>query len=392
MIKRLGVLLFALALVAAACGDDSGDTDTTTATTAGGGTDTTATTTGGGGGDGDGDGGGDAGQGGGTLAAVQARGVLNCGVSTGAVAFTELQPDGSATGIDADYCRAVAAAVLGDANAVVFFPTTAAERFDVLKAGQVDVLFRNTTWTASRDTDVGMDFGPTTYYDGQGLMGPSNRFSATSGPSDVDGAILCTNAGTTTEKNIREWAALGGASINLETVENFSEAMDAFIAGRCDLVTTDASGLVGEKVSRELSGEIEADSWVVFPPSPISKEPLGPAYRQNDSEWADVIDWTVYSTFIAFEKGLNSGNADELRTLAGTDDGDPEIARMFGDASPEIMAALGLPADAFYQVITQVGSYDEIFDKNLNPVGLFREGGLNDLWTEGGLIYAPPFR
>ena len=387
MIKRLGVLLVVLALVAAACGDDSGDTDTTTATTAGSTDTTTATTTGGGGG-----GGTDGGQDGGTLAAVKARGVLNCGVSTGAVAFTEIQPDGSATGIDADYCKALAAAVLGDSNAVVFFPTTAAERFDVLKAGQVDVLFRNTTWTASRDTDVGLDFGPTTYFDGQGLMGPSNRFSATSGPADVDGAILCTNAGTTTEKNVREWAALGGANIQLETVENFSEAMDNFIAGRCDLVTTDASGLVGEKVSRELSGEIAADEWVVFPPAPISKEPLGPAYRQNDSEWADVVDWTVYSTFIAFEKGMNSTNVDDLRALAGTDDGDPEIARMFGDSSPEIMAALGLDADAFYQVIKQVGSYDEIFDRNLNPVGLFRQDGLNDLWTSGGLIYAPPFR
>ena len=187
MIKRLGVLLVVLALVAAACGDDSGDTDTTTATTTGGTEATTTTTSGGGGGGG---GGTDGGQDGGTLAAVKARGVLNCGVSTGAVAFTEIQPDGSATGIDADYCKALAAAVLGDSNAVVFFPTTAAERFDVLKAGQIDVLFRNTTWTASRDTDVGLDFGPTTYFDGQGLMGPSNRFSATSGPSDVDGAIL----------------------------------------------------------------------------------------------------------------------------------------------------------------------------------------------------------
>ena len=387
MIKRLGVLLVVLALVAAACGDDSGDTDTTTATTAGGTDTTTATTTGGGGG-----GGTDGGQEGGTLAAVKARGVLNCGVSTGAVAFTEIQPDGSAIGIDADYCKALAAAVLGDSTAVVFFPTTAAERFDVLKAGQVDVLFRNTTWTASRDTDVGLDFGPTTYFDGQGLMGPSNRFTASSGPSDVNGAILCTNAGTTTEKNVREWASLGGATISLETVENFSEAMDNFIAGRCDLVTTDASGLVGEKVSRELSGEIAKDEWVVFPPAPISKEPLGPAYRQNDSEWADVVDGPSYSTFIAFEKGMNSTNVDDMRAAAGTDEGDPEIARMFGDSSPEIMAALGLDADAFYQVISQVGSYDEIFDRNLNPVGLFRQDGLNDLWTSGGLIYAPPFR
>jgi general L-amino acid transport system substrate-binding protein len=367
MLKKMAVLLAVMALVVAACGGD--DADDTTSTT--GDTPTTQAPT----------------QGGGTLAEVKARGTLNCGVSTGAVAFTDVAPDGSFSGIDVDFCRALAAAVVGDANAVTFRTTTAAERFDVLKAGEVDVLFRNTTWTVSRDSDVGIDFGPTTYFDGQGLMGLSSKFTSNSGPSDVDGAILCTNAGTTTEKNVREWAALGGASINLELVENFTEAMDAFIAGRCDVVTTDASGLVGEKISRELNGEIEVDSWVVFPPAPISKEPLGPAYRQNDSEWADVVDWTVYATFIAFEAGVNSGNVDDVRASA-----EGELARLFGDENPEIFTALGLNADAFYQTIKQVGSYDEIFDRNLNPVGLFRQGGLNDLWTEGGLIYAPPFR
>jgi general L-amino acid transport system substrate-binding protein len=388
MIKRLGVLLVVLALVAAACGDDSGDTDTTTATTTGGTDTTTATTTGGGGGDGDGD----AGQGGSTLDAVKARGELVCGVSGSAPAFSETQPDGSMTGIDADYCRALAAAVLGDANAVTFVPLTAGERFDRLKAGDVDVLFRNTTWTASRDTDVGGDFGPTTYFDGQGLMGPSSLFTENSGPADVDGAVLCTNAGTTTEKNIREWAALGGAEIVLNTVEQFPDAVDLLVAGSCDLVTTDASGLVGNRVQRERNGEIAEGEWVVFPPTPISKEPLGPMYRQNDSAWADVIDWTVYATFIAYERGVNSANVDDIR--ASTDD--PELQRLFGDGpvgnAADAGAAFGIPADGFYQVIKQVGSYDEIYDKNLNPVGLFREGSLNTLWTEGGLIYAPPFR
>lgn len=387
MIKRLGVLLVALALVAAACGDDSGDSDTTVTT--GGGTEpTTATTTGGGGGDG--------GQAGGTLATVLARGELICGIGGGAVAFSETQADGSATGIDADYCRAIAAAVLGDANALVFRPVTAAERFDVLKAGEIDVLMRNTTWTASRDTVVGGDFGPTTYYDGQGLMGKSERFSVTSGPADVDGAILCTNAGTTTEKNIREWAALGGADIVLNTTEQFADALELFKAGSCDLVTTDASGLVGNLITAERNGDIAEGEWVVFPPSPISKEPLGPLYRQNDSEWSDIVDWTVYATLIAYEKGVNSTNVDDMK--ANTED--PELQRMFGDldlADTNIESAFGIPNDGFFQVIKQVGSYDEIFDRNLNPVDLFRiapDGSptLNSLWTEGGLLYAPPFR
>lgn len=385
MIKRLAVLLVALALVAAACGDDSGDTNTTT--TADDGTQpTTATTSGNGG----------PGQAGGTLATVLARGELICGIGGGAVAFSETQADGSATGIDADYCRAVAAAVLGDANAVVFRPVTAAERFDVLKAGEIDVLIRNTTWTASRDTVVGGDFGPTTYYDGQGLMGKSERFSVTSGPADVDGAILCTNTGTTTEKNIREWAALGGADIVLNTVEQFADALELFKAGSCDLVTTDASGLVGNLVTAERNGDIAEGEWVVFPPSPISKEPLGPMYRQNDSQWADIIDWVVYTTFIAYEKEVNSGNVDSVRESTE----DPELQRLFGDldiGDTNIEAAFGIPTDGFYQVIKQVGSYDEIFDKNLNPVDLFRiapDGTptLNSLWTEGGLLYAPPFR
>ena len=216
MWKRLAVLIAVLAVVAAACGGtDEGETSDSTTTTA-------ATE--------EGTGGGDAGQesGDGTLATVQARGKLICGVSGTAVAFSETQPDGSATGFDADYCRAMAAAVLGDATAVEFRALTAQERFEALKNNEIDVLVRNTTWTQSRDTDIGMDFAPTTYFDGQQLMGLSSRFSADSGPADIDGAILCTNAGTTTEKNITEWAAVGGATIQLETVETIPEAREKF--------------------------------------------------------------------------------------------------------------------------------------------------------------------
>jgi general L-amino acid transport system substrate-binding protein len=374
MTRRLLVLLVALTLVAAACGDDS-----TTETTAGGGT--TETTAGGG--TTDTTAGGSTGQGGGTLAEVKARGVLNCGVSEGAAGFTNI--DGSDfSGIDVDYCRAVAAAIFGDANKVEFFPVSSQVRFDNLKAGQYDVLFRNTTWTASRDTDVGMNFGPTTYFDGQGVMGPKSKgFTADSGPEDVDGLLLCTSAGTTSEKNVAEWASLGGASIRLETLETNEDVYSAMIDGSCDMATTDASNLVGERFTRGF-----LDEWVIFPPSNISKEPLGPAYREGDDEWADIIDWTVYVTFIAAEKGVTSATIDAA--IASGDD--PELLRIAGQESSEIVADLGIQTDGFLQVIKQIGNYNEIYERNLAPLGLTQAGSLNALWTEGGLIYAPPFR
>ena len=225
-------------------------------------------------------------------------------------------------------------------------------------------------------------------------MGRRDKLGDSPQPSAIDGAIICTNAGTTTEKNITEWANLQGADILLETVENFTDALGKFEAGQCDVVTTDASGLVANKVAAEIEGRIAVDEWVIFPRSadgnsivPISKEPLGPAYLQNDSEWADIIIWTVYATFIAFERGVNSSNIDQMR------EADLELARLFGaEGAAEVQTKLNLPADAFYQVIKQVGSYDEIFDRNLNPLDLFRENTLNDLFTRGGMIYAPPAR
>ncbi|NNC74563.1 MAG: transporter substrate-binding domain-containing protein, partial [Acidimicrobiia bacterium] len=273
MLKRIAVLVTVLALVAAACGGDDEGTDTTTAAT--------TTTTSGGVSQTDGS----------TLDTVIARGELICGISGSAVAFSETQADGSATGFDADFCRAVAAAVLGDASAVTFRSLTAGERFEALKNNEIDVLMRNTTFTQSRDTDIGMDFAPTTYYDGQQLMG-KRSFGLDEGSTlaDIDGAVVCTNAGTTTEKNITEGAGVAGASITLETVETFPEAMDKFQAGTCDLVTTDGSGLVGNKATLD-----PGDEWVIFPSAPISKEPLGPVYRQNDSAWGDVVNWTVYA-------------------------------------------------------------------------------------------------
>jgi general L-amino acid transport system substrate-binding protein len=368
MMKRLAVLFAVLALVAAACGGSSSDEDTTTTTS-----------------------GGDTGQetGESTLDVVKARGTLKCGVSGSAVGFSETDAEGNTTGFDADYCRAVAAAVLGDAEAVEFRTLTAAERFEALKNGEVDVLIRNTTWTQSRDVTLGLDFAPTTFYDGQQMMGDPAVLSGlteASGFEALDGAVVCTNAGTTTEKNISEGADLAGVSITLETVETFPEAMEKFIAGGCDIVTTDGSGLYGNRAANVASGTPGAEAWVIFPEAPISKEPLGPAYRQNDSLWADAVDWTVYATFIADELGVTSENFDEMMEAT------PELVRLFGGAE-ELQTAMGLPADAFAQAVKQVGSYGEIFERNLTiPLGIVREGTYNAQWNQGGLIYAPPAR
>jgi general L-amino acid transport system substrate-binding protein len=370
MTKRLVGLVAVLLLVAAACGDTGGET-TTEATTAETTTETTAAPPA-------------QGTTGGLLQTVKDRGVLNCGVSGAATAFSETQPDGSVTGIDADYCRAVAAAVLGDATAVEFTALTAAERFTAVQTGAVDVLIRNTTWTQSRDSDVGMDFGPTTYYDGQQVMArESAGFDAGSQLTDLEGAVVCTNAGTTTEKNITEATAALGVNITLTTFEDYDIVMENFLNGSCDAVTTDGSGLVGRKATQQPEGE----NWVIFPASPISKEPLGPTYGQNDSQWADVINWVVYASIIFDEKGVTSANAADAK--ANPTDG--EVERLLGGEG-ELQTAMGLDADAFYNMVSQVGNYDEIFSRNLNPVGLFREGSLNASFLEGGLIYAPPAR
>ena len=318
------------------------------------------------------------------LDTVIARGELNCGVSGSAVAFSETQPDGSQTGFDADYCRAVAAAIFGDAEAVVFRSLTAAERFTAVQTGTVDVLMRNTTWTQGRDTEVGMDFGPTTYYDGQQFMArASDNFSNASQVSDIGGAVVCTNSGTTTEQNIADAAAAAGVEVTLNTFEDFDIVTTNFIQGACDIITTDGSALVGRKANQQPDGE----EWVIFPPTPISKEPLGPTYGQNESRFADVVNWTVYATIIADEKGVTSANADDMSASPP----DAEVGRLLGGEG-ELQSAMGLAPDAFLQVIRQVGNYDEIYSRHLNPVGLTREGSANAGWLDGGLIYAPPAR
>ena len=370
LLLRLLAVLLGFTLVASACGDDDSDSGEAADSSSDNADDSEDVV--------------EATQDGSVLAAVIARGELNCGVSGAGVGFSVTQPDGSQVGFDADYCRATAAAILGDANAVNFVPLTAAERFTAVQTGQVDVLFRNTTWTQSRDTDVGMDFGPTTYFDGQQLMGRAgDGFSGASGVADIDGAVVCTNAGTTTEKNIADAADAEGISIDLQTFEDFNQVTDAFINGACDIITTDGSALVGRKAEQQPADQ----EWAIFPATPISKEPLGPTYGQNDSAFADAVNWTVYATMIADENGINQGNVDDAVANPPT----AEIGRLLGGEG-ELQSAMGLSADAFYQVISQVGNYSDIFDRHLTPLGITREGSANAQWTDGGLIYAPPAR
>ncbi len=379
--KKLTLLTAVFALVVAACGGGAEETTTTTAAPEPGQTTTTAAPAPGGGGDA-GAGGGGAQEGGSLLDTVIARGTLNCGVNETLAGFGFKDESGQFVGFDVDLCRAVAAAVLGDANAVKFEPLTAAARFEAVNSGLVDLLSRNTTWTQSRDTDLGLDFGPTTYYDGQQLMAKAaDGFSASSTLNDIAGAVVCTNAGTTTEKNITEASDALGLNITLQTYEDFNIVMENFKSGACDVVTTDGSGLVSRKATDPAGGE-----WVIFPEVPISKEPLGPAWKQNDSVWGDVVRWTVYAMIIAEEKGITSANVDQM--VANPPDG--EASRLLGASEDEIQTKMGLPADAFYQVIKQVGNYGEVFDRHLTPLGLNR--GLNALWSDGGLLYAPPAR
>ncbi len=359
--KKMICALLAVALVAAACGgDDAEDITTTVAPTT---TQPPAPA--------EED----------LLDAVIARGELNCGVNETIPGFGYKDSSGTFLGFDVDLCRAVAAAILGDDDAVKFEALTAAARFEAVNSGLIDLLVRNTTWTQSRDTDLGLDFGPTTYYDGQQLMAKGAAgFNSMSTLDEVEGAVVCAIAGTTTEKNMTEAAAAIGVEITLSTFEDFNVVVESFKSGACDVVTSDGSTLVSRKATEDAAGE----DWVIFPSVPISKEPLGPSWIQNQSRFGDVVTWTVFAMLIAEEKGINSSNVDDMMSLDG------EVSRLLGATEDELQTKMGLPADAFYQVIKQVGNYAEVYDRHLTPLGL--ERGLNALYGDGGILYAPPAR
>lgn len=325
---------------------------------------------------------------GGTLQAVQDRGTLICGVNDAVPGFGFTDAEGNFSGFDVEYCRVIAAAVLGDSEAVEFRPLTAEQRFTALQAGEIDVLVRNTTWTASRDGTEGAQFATTTFYDGQGMMVRTD--SEFQSLEDMQNTAICVLSGTTTELNLA--TRFGAGDIEYEPVpfEDNETLQQAFEEERCDGWTSDKSQLAGVKSNwPEDSGGPDA---LRILDETFSKEPLGPAVRQGDSEWFDAVNWAVIATIQAEEFGIASDN---LAEFDNTDD--PEIARWLGQESEEegtvFDPGLGLATDVNRTVIEQVGNYAEIYDRNVGPdTPLGLERGVNSLWTDGGLLYAPPYR
>ena len=312
-----------------------------------------------------------------TLDAVKGKGYVQCGVNTGLAGFSQPDSRGVWKGIDVDLCRAVAAAVFGDDSKVRYTPLTAQQRFTALQSGEVDILSRNTTWTITRDTGLGLNFAGVNYYDGQGFMVPKklNVKSA----KQLNGATVCVQPGTTTELNLADYFRANGMSFKPVVIEKLEEVVNAYFAGRCDVYTTDVSGLVSVRASRAPN---PADHVIL--PEVISKEPLGPAVRHGDDRWLDVVKWSLYAMLEAEELGLSSKNIDQQ--AASTN---PSIQRFVGSTG-DIGKMLGLDAKWAHNVVKQVGNYAESFEANLTPLGF--ERGLNRLWNQGGIMYPIPIR
>jgi general L-amino acid transport system substrate-binding protein len=308
------------------------------------------------------------------------RGSLNCGVNATLPGFGFPNDAGEFEGFDVDICRAVAAAILGDPNAVTYRPITAAERQPVLASGEVDMISRNTTLTLSRDTLWGASFAPTTFYDGQGIMvRAADGFASL---EDLEGGTICTNAGTTTELNITDAMSSRGLDLELQTFQDFDGVMAAFDEGRCDAVTSDVSGLASRRAAASDPGSLQILDFV------ISKEPLGPLTPQDDEQFADVVRWVIYGLIQAEEFGITSENIDEF-----LESENPDVQRFLGTNGNTLGSTLNLSNDFMVTVIRSVGNYGEIFDRNLGPDTIFGLGrGVNALWTNGGLLYSPPFR
>ena len=316
----------------------------------------------------------------GTLENVREKGYVQCGVSQGVPGFSNPDENGSWTGIDVDMCRAIAAAALGDADATRYTPTSGTERFTALQSGEIDVLTRNSTWTLVRDSSLGFNFAGVNYYDGQGFI--VRKDMGVESIYDLDGAVFCTSAGTTTELNISSFFRANDMKMQLITFERADEGVRAYDAGRCDVYTTDQSGLAAHRTSLS-----DPDAHVVLP-DVISKEPLGPVVRQGDDVWFDVVKWSLFAMIEAEEAGVDSTNVEELRANSK----DPRVLRLLG-VEGDMGSNLGLDRDWAYDIVSQVGNYGESFARHLGsgtPLGL--ERGLNDLWTRGGLIYAMPIR
>lgn len=316
-----------------------------------------------------------------TLATVQDRGNIICAVNGQLPGFSFLDPDGNYAGFDVDFCRALAAAVFGDPDAVEFRPTNTQERFTVLQTGEVDVLFRNTTWSFLRDTELGLNFSVTTFYDGQGIMVPAD--SGIASLQDLEGGTICVQRGTTTELNLADVMTTEGVTYTPAAFDDINATYGAYAEGRCDAVTSDKSQL-----SSVAKGVLpDPDNHVIMDIT-LSKEPLGPAVRHGDDQWLDIVKWVVFATFAAEEYGVTSENVEEIRNTTEN----PEIRRLLG-VEGDLGVNLGLTNDFAYNVISTVGNYAEIYDRNLGEgTPTFIPRGLNSLYTEGGLLYSPPFR
>ena len=316
-----------------------------------------------------------------TLAEVQDRGVLRCGIGqANTPGFGTINDQGVWEGIDADYCRAVAAAVLGDSEAVEYRQLSSQERFTALQTGEVDVLIRTTTWTSSRDTALGLNFTATTYYDGQGFMVRGN--SGIASIEDMDGASICVQSGTTTELNVADTMAANDIDWEPILVANADQALSNYESGACDAYTTDSSALNGQRT------KLANPSEHIILAEKISKEPLGPSVRHGDDQWFDAVQWTVFATFLADEWRINMDNVDDAAASSEV----PDIQRLLG-ILPDNVEQLGLDASAFLNVIAQVGNYSDIYDRNLGPdTPTYIPRGLNASYVDGGIHYAPPVR
>ena len=315
-----------------------------------------------------------------TLDAVKAKGFVQCGVSQGLPGFSNADDAGNWTGLDVEMCRAVAAAIFGDGSKVKFSPLSAKQRFTALSSGEIDILSRNTTWTMTRDTQLGLNFAGVNYYDGQGMMVPTAL--GVKSATELDGANICTNTGTTTELNITDYFRSNNMSFNLIAFEKADEVVAAYDAGRCDVYTTDRSGLAAQR------GKLtKPDSHVVLPEI-ISKEPLGPVVRQGDDQWFNIVRWTLNALINAEELGITQANA--KARLAGTEN--PAIKRLLGSEG-KFGEELGLSNDWALNAISAVGNYGESYERNVGPnTPLKLDRGVNALWSDGGILYAAPIR
>lgn len=318
-----------------------------------------------------------------TLDDVKTKGFLQCGVSSGLAGFSAPNDKGDWLGLDADFCRAVAAAVFGDGSKVKFTPLSAKERFTALQSGEIDLLSRNTTWTINRDTALGLNFAGVTYYDGQGFMINAKKLPGVNSALQLSGASVCVQTGTTTELNLADYFKANNLEYNPVVFEKLEEVNAAYDAGRCDVYTTDQSGLYGIRLTLT-----SPDDHVVLPEI-ISKEPLGPAVRQGDDQWFDIVKWTYFALLTAEELGITQANVEEMKSSAS-----PEIKRILGvEADTKIGTDLGLTNDWVVNIVKAVGNYGEVFEKNVgagSPLKIAR--GINAQWTKGGLQYAPPIR